>query len=92
VSTRATLLALLIGAAVLAWAVPARAWDDATGSLDMPWLGGGGPPPLGDRRGPGRQDGAARARLLERGASRSRRRARSGIPVSGTSECGRVTM
>jgi hypothetical protein len=28
--------------AVLAAAAPARAWDDATGSLDMPWLGGGG--------------------------------------------------
>ena len=40
--TRATLLATLIGAATLASAVPARAWDDATGSLDMPWLGGGG--------------------------------------------------
>ena len=32
---------LLVLALLTFAAAPARAWDDATGSLDMPWLGDG---------------------------------------------------
>jgi hypothetical protein len=40
VSTRATIV-IAFFAVVLAKAAPARAWNDATGSLDMPWMGSG---------------------------------------------------
>ena len=39
---RTMLAAMMMAMATLAGAAPAGAWDDATGTLDMPWLGGGG--------------------------------------------------